>query len=257
MSVQEAFKKYTVGGQDRFKQKIARIYELTENYVIYETDKEILCHDEAENTSVYGKKLSEISSKMAIIRIIETQNEKHLINSLMSEAWKECFKEKANNAREILDSLINKILVKGKIKYIGGAALAFLVVFMVGWYFMFYYHYSLNTEKVKISGLLIAGAFGGMISILIKLNEIYPDPSSNTINMISGVSRILIAASSAMVFYLAYKAHILLNIFNGEPSNEIYYLFFCAFIFGFAERFIPEIANDVNKLVKIEKKSNA
>lgn len=250
-----AFKKYKIGGQDRFDHTIESIYELTENYAIYETDKSLLCFDEAEESSVYANKLSEISSKMAIIRIIKAESDRQLINSLMSEAWKECFKDKANNARDILDSLINKILVRGKLKYVGAAAVLTLLLIIAGWYFMYYYRYVLTMEKVKIVGLLVAGSFGGMISILIKLKEIYPDPNSNLLNVISGLSRILIAGSSAMIFYLAYKAHIILSIFQGGPENEIYYLFFCAFIFGFAERFIPEIANDVNKLVKIEKKN--
>lgn len=257
MDDKEKFKKYKVGGLDRLNQKIIRIYEKTESYVIYLTDNKILCHDELEDSSTYSRKLSEISSKMAIIKIIKSEQDIDLINSLMSEAWKECFKDKANNAREILDSLINKILVRGKIKYIISAAITFLIFLIVGCFLMNYFSFSFKLEKVKIIGLITAGALGGMISILIKLKDIYPDPSSNIINIISGLSRILISSSSAMVFYLAYKAHIILSLFKDSPDNEIYYLFFCSFIFGFAEKFIPEIANDVNKLVKIENNNNS
>ena len=172
----------------------------------------------------------------------------------MSEAWRLAFLDDPDTANQVLDALIAKLLVNGKIKYIFSAAAVLLLLLGLG--VLARHSYLVNEideEKYKVIKFGLLGACGGMISILIKMKDLYLDPNSLYLNIIAGASRILISVASAIIFYFAYKAHIVLSIFSENEGNEIYYLYFCAFIFGFAERFIPEIASEVEESIKIDK----
>ncbi|UPQ78281.1 hypothetical protein M0M57_11695 [Flavobacterium azooxidireducens] len=252
------FRNYVENGKDRNGKKIVQIYCLTNDYIIYRTETNLLCHDEDTSSNNLAAKLGSISTRMTILKTIDgedqTKNNFDIID-IMSKAWENCFNDKPEIANEILDNLINKILTKSRVYYIFSSLLTFLVVLFVGINTMFYYNYNFNSEFVVLIALIIAGTFGGLISTLIKLKEIYLDPNSKYINIISGASRILILGASACIFYLAYKAEIILTLLHNNTTNEKYYLIFCAFIFGFGERFIPDISNNFNKLLNADKKN--
>jgi peptidoglycan/LPS O-acetylase OafA/YrhL len=252
----EIYEGYKPGFPDRFEKNVTVIYSLLPEFIIYGRDDE-LCYDVPSTKSKeYSEKFSTISNKMAIVRVLAVPKMLQMINRQMAEAWRLCFLDQAEVANQILDALIDKLLVSGKIKYILSAVVVFaalcLAGFILGSYFL---KTQQDPEKYRIIKFALLGAAGGMISILIKMKDLYLDPNSILLNVISGGSRILISVASSIIFYFAYKAQIILSLFNDKSENEIYYLYFCAFIFGFAERFIPEIANEVQESVKIEKKN--
>lgn len=250
------FKDYETNKSDKHGNKIIFIHTLTPSYVIYESESSGIgiLHYEDYPLNTCAKNLSKISDKMSIVKILMAADRK-MVNAQMALAWKLCFEKKFQRSEKVLDSLITKLMVKGKIKYILSAFITFLIVIAISFIVYYYFRYyadEINMDRSNMAKFAFLGALGGLISIVIKLKSIYLDPNSNTLNIISGSSRILISVTSAILFYFGYKAQILLAIFNSGEQNEIYFLYFFSFISGFAERFIPDIASGADKILKLK-----
>lgn len=246
------FKDYKIGSKDRFEHTITYIHSCTENYIIYESDNNVLHYDEGEGDLI-TKKISPISFEMAVIKILIGNNISRNENTLIALAWKESFEDNIENSKKILQTLTKQLLVKGKMTYVLSSFFTVLLTLAIALIVNNVLAENPLPKDITIPNICLLGSIGGFISILIKLNKLYLDSHSKKLNVIAGVSRILISISSALVFYFAYKSRIILAFFDSiTQEEEIYLIMVCSIIIGFMERFIPELANQVSNLIKKE-----
>lgn len=247
-----SFEDYKIGGKDRFGHDIKYIHSFEENYVIYESDDFVLHYDEKGGGQA-TKNMASLGFKMAIINILRGEGASRKGNTQIALAWNQCFEGDLENSKKILDTIISNLLIKGKITYIISAFFAVLLTFIIVILINKVHDDFFLPAAITLPNICLLGALGGLISILIKLKNLYLDPHSRVLNAISGISRILISITSALLFYLAYKSQLILAVFDSiEPEEEMFFVMACSIIVGFIERFIPEIANQVSNLIKKE-----
>ncbi|MBI9069215.1 MAG: hypothetical protein JEZ09_18100 [Salinivirgaceae bacterium] len=166
---------------------------------------------------------------------------------MMAIAWKDCFFDNCEDAKNILESLINTLLSQGKKTYIRWALFTFLISTII----LLLMLHLLKFHKPNFTyfiGTLIMGGLGALISVLIKIKDVFINPHDRPIIILSGFSRILIGSAAGLIFYFAYKANILLSfIQDAAAEQQLYYVLLMAFVSGFSERAIPEFTSKLNE----------
>lgn len=240
---------WSIGQFDNHGYDVSKIYTAVKDYIIYSSQNGDLHYDDKPDSDC-TKTLGAISKEMSIIGILKEVEDKTEINNQVALAWRECFNGNSDSAKIILNTLINKLLSKGKVNYVLSSFFAFLFVIIIGTLMMHWlsFHSFYEELRIIVTGFLL-GSFGGFISVLIKMRDLVLDPNSNKINILSGISRIIISGTAGIIFYLAYKSGLLLSVVKDNPSSESYFLCTCSFFVGFSERFIPDFSNKIDGLI--------
>lgn len=246
------FLSWKIGDVDNHGMKISCIHTAEKEYIIYESEENILHYDDDSKDDL-TKKLIVLSKEVSVIGILANEEDIKLVNCQLALAWRDCFNGNPEMAKTILNNLINVLNSKNKISYILSVLYSFSGVLIVGLLMIHLLKFhSFYDELNLVIKIFILGAFGGLISVLTKMKDFILDPESKYINILSGVSRIIISGAASLIFYLCYKSEMIFSFFNGNlnKANEIYFLLLFSFFMGFSERFIPEFSNKINNLMK-------
>jgi len=264
------FGSWQIGQKDNHGYTITHIHTAIDDYIIYEVQGNALNYDE-KNVPECTKKLSAISNEMSIISMLTPPQKKRSMNVHIAMAWRECFNDNIDFSKQILHTLINKMLSKGKEYYILSALGGFGMTLLYGLLFICTYHivgdvitgigkvfdtgyqFEVKKEWALICKILVISALGGVVSVLLKLKELTINPQTHNLNMLSGFSRILISMAGGFIFYVAYQSEMFFGTIKKSaisPDTEIYLILLLAFMMGFWERVIPEFSNQMKGLMK-------
>ena len=248
------FLNWKIGDIDNHGNTITYIHTAVNDYIIYNSGNDTLHYDENSTKVDYTKKLGALSKEMSLIEILSKAKEKKCISNQVALAWRECFNDNPEIAKGILENLIKKLISHGRILYVTGAACSFISILTIGLLVIYFLRFHpFKEELALVTKVFILGALGGLISILIKIKNLLLDPQSEKLNRIAGISRTIIAGTSSLVFYLAYKADIIFSFAKSDASNEVYIILLFSFFMGFSERFIPDFSNKISGLIEGDK----
>jgi hypothetical protein len=245
------YSKWAIGDIDNHGNKINHIYTAVDEFIIYSSDSGTLHYDD-NGTQDFTKKLSSLSKESSIISTLKNEKDLTLINNIVATAWRDCFNNDTEMAKAILNNLINQLISNGKKIYILSLMFTFLGVLIICLLMIHILSFhSFNSELILINKISILGAFGGLISVLIKMRDLVLDPQSQTINIYSGISRIIIAVAASLIFYLGYQSEIIFTFAknNIQDDKGIYFVLLISFFMGFSERAIPDFSNKINDLI--------
>ena len=226
--------------------EITKIYTSSPEFAIYETNN-------SGNVAYYladdSKTLNISDLKPLIIEIdslTETIEEKKKYAQRKSAALVECFFDRPESGKKVLESLISRIKkdrrFKSKLTYLTTAISFVIVNILIAILINMVIKDELHPMFVYFFTLATFGSFGGLISIMFKNVKVDMDiKGSRKIQILDSCSRIFIAMISSLVIFVFIKANIILGILNDLNNPYVIYAF--AVIAGFSEKFIPDVIN--------------
>lgn len=240
--------KYHIGALDEDGEIISYVFSMvSDEYVIYFVKNRLL--PKITGTVEYLNKLEDIAPQIANIRAINFQ--KKFVGLQIAHAIKIALENCPTEALVILNNVEKKVLyikeLSGKLSYMLGSLMLLMNNLLVSLLLIFKYESNIpHIEKRVIFIWFVAtfGSLGGFLSISINLKNYLVDYEAGIlINMLAGVTRILISMIASIFILMVIKSNLLLGII-GESSH--YAVFAFAILAGFSESFVP------NTLKKLE-----
>ncbi len=243
------FRDYVEGGTCRLG-KITRIYKFTDNYILYETDRQgDICYEVADGIDT--KCIKPIRSLVIKIQsILTTRKERRRFSTKISMAYTDCFDDEADRGKKLLENLYETIKnyrkLKSKICYMVCSLLLVIFNILICTLVNTIWYHSINHHLSLLITIATFGSLGGFISIVSKIPDMQLDiEGSNFLQVMDSFSRVFLSMISSLIIFVFIKTDLILGTLNDLDNNNVFYAF--AVVSGFSEKFIPNIIKGIDK----------
>lgn len=240
------FKHLKIGDKDNAGYTVKEIIAAGSDFFIYEIEDgtfRFLTHN-AELISIR----SSIDPKIEMLKHLAADN-KHLnkiLNQSLRAIYSLCTRRNETAANQVIQETEKKIIrsknVSGRLHYLASCMFLILVSLILSIALTVYT--PKGSDISLYSYIVLCGSLGSFISISININKFLVDSESPwIINVLAGMSRILIGMIGAVLAYFLIKANIVFGLVTQTGSN--YALFAICVMAGFSETFIPNILKKI------------
>lgn len=251
-------RKPKLGCKDELGRCVIEIYSDGGDWVVYRNDKNVRVwtDDDAvlasEALAQVGVDLAKVESNMYFFeeRAPETSTSRHgrrwerqrqrvyalVAKSLTLRLTKHA--EQAASVMKLADGLLSTFVWRANIGgYLVGAAGATCALLLVALYVRGW-----EWAGVDFYGVFVFAPLGGFLSVLSGIRGLRPAlQGQHYLNVLSGVIRIAIAATSGMLMYVAIKGGILPLAEPASDAGWPFRLWFLLAVAGFFEKLVPDI----------------
>ena len=262
---EEFLQQYKVGELNKSGELIEYIYESTDDYIIYRTNKLVRwLFDKKNDVELkYEEKINKIIKDLAYIECNspEQVGRVETINRLTAKGIKLALQDDYKSAKEVLyrakERLESFRKIDAKLQYLiaslySANAIIFLILFSI-LLPTFFREYIIDIfSEFSIPGnfmvAISCGALGGFLSVASGISRLEIDPDSDV--MIAGMSRIFIAVISSVIIYIGLRANLLPDLskllLNAESQQvDAWRVGFISAAAGFTESFVPNILKNL------------
>ena len=246
----EGVDELVVGGTDHSGGKITRMYhkELGK-YAIYETEKlEVKIWGDV--ASLAGGKINELLSQIADYRNFDDKVKKKY-NSRQALAMRIAVDGDGTACERMLQSILESMRLylvrESQIPYVLGALSPLPCMLAV--FGLVYKLQMIDALGVRIYGVMVFAAMGGIMSVAIGLRKLDLNPLDNQlVNYLYGVLRIIIAMIAGVVMLFLIESGVALAFLKDVKDVPYGYGYLVAsFLAGFSEMVVPNIIRKMDK----------
>ena len=230
-----------VGATDVDGDQIKMVYKVMDDYAIYITEHGVK-HDSINPTT---KTFSPI---VTMVNDLNRYRKRYnFIDRDIAQAKVECLEGNPDRAQQILgqtNGRVGKLLEdENRFQYIFvcmiAAALPPLTAFLLSFS-------PLPSQYQFVGWIASCGGLGALLSVCIHMKRLEIDPaSSNLMNAVSAVSRIVIGMIGAVFLFLAIKGNIIFGALNDVSNPSL--LLATSIMAGFSETLVPNTLRHVEK----------
>lgn len=238
---------FVVGEKDTEGRNIRFIHSSSnDKYVIYETNENSLAWNTSSpelsksfrEFSVNTIRLSFIAGKSKSLKIMGVRFGARAL-TLVAQGSIEL-------AQSVIDEGERKMLrlknIEGKLHYLSSCMITMLVIVIIA---LFVFNLKgISLEFLTYLSVIVCGSIGSFLSVTVNLGKVEVDVDAPwSLNIISGISRILIGIISSLLIYFLIKANIIFGVV--AQSNSEYAILAICILAGFSETLIPNILKKI------------
>ena len=237
-----------IGDKDDSGENISGVYYKTEEWIVYSTSTSPVKW--ASSNPAITKSLADLVpdlSELALRADAGFRNNKGVRGEIaravvlhgMGNA------EGAKNTLKAIERRFTRITtLSGRLQYAAGSFMVVLALAIALAILLLVASNSGQKEFMSLFLTAVCGSLGGFLSVMLNLNKLTIDRDAPArLNIILGMSRILIAVIGAILVYLLVKANIVLGTI--AQSTSPFAILAIGVVSGFSETLIPNLLRQV------------